>query len=62
MPDTPMSPDDSTPAAPATTPEVPAAVDVNPSLNDMLAGLSMAKTGASKSGIAVADQRCGLIA
>lgn len=62
MPDTPLSPDDSTPAAPATTPEGQAAVDVNPSLNDMLAGLSMAKSGTSKSGVAVADQRCGLVA
>lgn len=62
MPDTPLSPDDSTPVAPTTAPSGPDAVDVNPSLNDMLAGLSMAKSGPSKSGVAVADQRCGLIA
>ncbi len=63
MSDTPSSPDETSPEAPAQAATTQAVVDaLNPSLDDMLAGLAMAKTGGAKAGADVANQRCGLIA
>ena len=63
MSDTTSSPGDTLPEAPAQVPTASPTVDpLNPSLDEMLANLTMAKTGAAPSGEAVADRRCGLIA